>query len=110
MHREREAEGDEFADKETFVTQAYKDQLAATRKAEEEEKAREGLSLLAVALSSTQSANIHPQLRRSGRDPNSEAWLTSTSRCWKRVRLFTVLPSLQQRKPRQLLLLPADQA
>ena len=42
IQREREAEGDEFADKEAFVTQAYKDQMAEVRKAEQEEKEREG--------------------------------------------------------------------
>lgn len=42
IQREREAEGDEFADKEKFVTQAYKDLLEENRKAEEEEKRREG--------------------------------------------------------------------
>jgi len=42
IQREREAEGDEFADKEAFVTQAYKDQMAEVRKAEEEERQREG--------------------------------------------------------------------
>ncbi|KAG2368611.1 coiled-coil domain-containing protein 55-domain containing protein [Suillus spraguei] len=41
MQREREAEGDEFADKEAFVTQAYKDQMAEVRRAEEEERQRE---------------------------------------------------------------------
>ncbi|KAG8746918.1 hypothetical protein FRC10_003089 [Ceratobasidium sp. 414] len=41
MQREREAEGDEFEDKEKFVTQAYKDQMAEVRRAEAEEKARE---------------------------------------------------------------------
>ncbi|KAH6918544.1 Ccdc55 protein [Coprinopsis sp. MPI-PUGE-AT-0042] len=41
MQRERELEGDEFKDKEAFVTQAYKDQLAEVRRAEEEEKKRE---------------------------------------------------------------------
>ncbi|KEP54485.1 putative Ccdc55 protein [Rhizoctonia solani 123E] len=41
MQREREAEGDEFADKDKFVTQAYKDQMAEVRRAEAEEKARE---------------------------------------------------------------------
>ncbi|KIK57802.1 hypothetical protein GYMLUDRAFT_246781 [Collybiopsis luxurians FD-317 M1] len=43
MQREREREGDEFADKESFVTQAYKDQMAEVRKAEEEERQREEL-------------------------------------------------------------------
>ena len=46
IQREREAEGEEFADKEQFVTQAYKDQMAEVRKAEEEEKKREGMSNL----------------------------------------------------------------
>lgn len=41
IQREREQEGDEFADKEQFVTQAYKDQMAEVRRAEEEEKQRE---------------------------------------------------------------------
>ncbi|KAI0321895.1 coiled-coil domain-containing protein 55-domain containing protein [Amylostereum chailletii] len=43
MQRERELEGDEFADKEAFVTQAYKDQQAEVRKAEEEERQRDEL-------------------------------------------------------------------
>ncbi|KAJ3919118.1 coiled-coil domain-containing protein 55-domain containing protein [Lentinula edodes] len=43
MQRERELEGDEFADKEAFVTQAYKDQMEEVRKAEEEEKRRDEL-------------------------------------------------------------------
>ncbi|KAL1742927.1 coiled-coil domain-containing protein 55-domain containing protein [Schizophyllum fasciatum] len=41
MQREREREGDEFADKDAFVTQAYKDQMAEVRRAEEEERKRE---------------------------------------------------------------------
>ncbi|KXN89232.1 hypothetical protein AN958_05986 [Leucoagaricus sp. SymC.cos] len=41
MQRERELEGDQFKDKESFVTQAYKDQMEQVRKAEEEEKRRE---------------------------------------------------------------------
>ncbi|KAJ3725928.1 coiled-coil domain-containing protein 55-domain containing protein [Lentinula raphanica] len=43
MQRERELEGDQFADKESFVTQAYKDQMEEVRKAEEEEKRRDEL-------------------------------------------------------------------
>lgn len=39
--REREAEGDEFADKEKFVTEAYKKQQEENRRLEEEEKRRE---------------------------------------------------------------------
>ena len=44
IQRERELEGDEFKDKEAFVTQAYKDQMVELRKAEEEERQREGAS------------------------------------------------------------------
>ncbi|KAK9781887.1 putative Coiled-coil domain-containing protein 55-domain containing protein [Seiridium cardinale] len=39
--REREAEGEEFADKEKFVTEAYKKQQEENRRLEEEEKRRE---------------------------------------------------------------------
>ncbi|KAM4060198.1 coiled-coil domain-containing protein [Hirsutella rhossiliensis] len=39
--REREAEGDEFADKEKFVTEAYKKQQEENKRLEEEEKRRE---------------------------------------------------------------------
>lgn len=42
LEREREKEGDEFEGKEKFVTEAYKRQMEEVRKAEEEEKAREG--------------------------------------------------------------------
>jgi hypothetical protein len=48
IQREREAEGDEFRDKEAFVTQAYKDQMAEVRKAEEEERMREGMYSIAT--------------------------------------------------------------
>ncbi|KUI59571.1 hypothetical protein VP1G_06808 [Cytospora mali] len=41
IQREREAEGDEFADKEKFVTEAYKKKQEEDRIAEEEEKKRE---------------------------------------------------------------------
>ncbi|OBT68166.1 hypothetical protein VE03_02321 [Pseudogymnoascus sp. 23342-1-I1] len=41
LAREREVEGEEYADKEKFVTEAYKKQQAANRIAEEEEKVRE---------------------------------------------------------------------
>ena len=41
LAREREAEGDEFADKEKFVTDAYKKQQEEVRRIEEEEEKRE---------------------------------------------------------------------
>jgi coiled-coil domain-containing protein 55 len=43
LQREREAEGDEFADKEKFVTGAYKQQQEEVRQAEAEEKRRQEL-------------------------------------------------------------------
>jgi coiled-coil domain-containing protein 55 len=43
MQRERELEGDEFEDKDKFVTQAYKDQMAEVRRVEEEEAKRDGM-------------------------------------------------------------------
>lgn len=42
IQRERELEGDEFKGKEEFVTEAYKQQMEEVRKAEAEEKQREG--------------------------------------------------------------------
>jgi len=41
LAKEREAEGDEFADKEKFVTSAYKKQQEENRRLEEEERLRE---------------------------------------------------------------------
>ncbi|EXJ82652.1 hypothetical protein A1O3_06465 [Capronia epimyces CBS 606.96] len=41
LKRERDAEGDEFADKEKFVTEAYKKQQEEIKRMEEEEKKRE---------------------------------------------------------------------
>jgi coiled-coil domain-containing protein 55 len=43
LQREREAEGDMYAEKEEFVTDAYKKQMAEVRAAEEEEKKRDGM-------------------------------------------------------------------
>src|SRR6266699_3027437 len=42
MQREREAEVDEFAGKEKFVTEAYKKQQVENKRLEEEERRREG--------------------------------------------------------------------
>jgi coiled-coil domain-containing protein 55 len=52
VQREREAEGDEFRDKESFVTQAYKDQMAEVRRAEEDERKREGVCYITIPLTS----------------------------------------------------------
>ena len=42
VQREREREGEEFADKDAFVTPAYLAQQEELRKVEAEEKKREG--------------------------------------------------------------------
>lgn len=44
MQIEREKEGGEFDDKEKFVTAAYKAQMEEVRRAEEEERIKEGMS------------------------------------------------------------------
>lgn len=44
IQKEREREGDEFADKDQFVTPSYLKQQEELRKVEEEEKKREGAS------------------------------------------------------------------
>jgi hypothetical protein len=81
IQRERDMEGDEFKDKEAFVTQAYKDQMVELRKAEEEEKLREGTSCThrPTSLSSLDIDCFNAQRlrRRKGRDL-AVAWLSST--------------------------------
>lgn len=41
VQKEREAEGDEFGDKEAYVTPAYRAKLAELKRLEEEERLRE---------------------------------------------------------------------
>ena len=69
LQREREAEGDEFADKEQFVTQAYKDQMEEVRQAEEEEKKREGM----FDLPAYREQHTHPflELEKAKRGPTT---------------------------------------
>ncbi|KAI0065362.1 hypothetical protein BV25DRAFT_1821754 [Artomyces pyxidatus] len=62
IQREREAEGDEFKDKDAFVTQAYKDQMAEVRRAEEEERKREELEKKKKGNSSTGMAHFYKKL------------------------------------------------
>jgi coiled-coil domain-containing protein 55 len=50
VQREREMEGAEFGDKDSFVTPAYKAQQEELRKVEEEEKKKEGQYHSSVAL------------------------------------------------------------
>jgi len=63
LQHEREKEGDEFADKEKFVTEAYKKQMEEVRKAEEEEKRREGESWCVAELTGAE------ELRKSSKGP-----------------------------------------
>ena len=58
IQREREMEGDEFADKEAFVTEAYKQQMEEVRQAEAEEKAREGTSHIHFSTEPSGSSRI----------------------------------------------------
>lgn len=50
IERERAKEGDEFGDKDAFVTQAYKEQQEELRRLEEEEQLKEGKLILYVSL------------------------------------------------------------
>lgn len=70
IQREREMEGDEFVDKEKFVTQAYKDQLAANRKAEEDEKLREGV----YKYHNTLEVLLLMQIYRAGEKAEGQGW------------------------------------
>lgn len=68
LQREREKEGDEFEDKEKFVTEAYKKQMEEVRKAEEEEKAREGECAL-CSLCNAHMLTSSEALKKSNRGP-----------------------------------------
>ncbi|KDQ33319.1 hypothetical protein PLEOSDRAFT_20501 [Pleurotus ostreatus PC15] len=78
MQREREAEGDEFNDKEAFVTQAYKDQMAEVRKAEEEEKLREAMQKKKGG-ASTGMAHFYRKLLEES-EQNHEATVAATQK------------------------------
>ncbi|KAF8077918.1 coiled-coil domain-containing protein 55-domain containing protein [Lyophyllum atratum] len=78
MQLEREAEGDEFQDKEVFVTQAYKDQMAEVRKAEEEEKKREELKKKQGTTSSGMTHFYRKMLEES--EHNHEATVAATQK------------------------------
>lgn len=79
IQKEREQEGDEFADKEKFVTEAYKEQLSAIRKAEEEEKAKAGRCHdVFPYLRLTQVVQSWPKRRNQG----PQEWPTSTKLCY----------------------------
>lgn len=101
LERERQSEGEEFADKEKFVTEAYKRQMEEVRKAEEEEKAREGedlfwASLIAAAARKGAKGPGLTSLYKTMLDDNAarhEAAMAATS---------TAGPSLAIRPPTQV--------
>lgn len=64
MHREREAEGDLYQDKESFVTQAYKEQMEEVRRAEEEERKREGMSVFSYILASIEVSCVEARKKQ----------------------------------------------
>ncbi|PBK78194.1 hypothetical protein ARMSODRAFT_29146 [Armillaria solidipes] len=78
MQHEREAEGDEFKDKESFVTQAYKDQMAEVRRAEEEEKRRDEL-LKKQGGATTGMAHFYRKLLEDS-EQNHEATVAATQK------------------------------
>ncbi|KAG8935677.1 hypothetical protein FRC02_006953 [Tulasnella sp. 418] len=79
IQREREAEGDEFEGKEKFVTQAYKDQMEAVRKAEEEEKNREELAKKKGKLAPTGLANFYREYLQKTSDQNTATVAATTT-------------------------------
>ncbi|KAF8163328.1 coiled-coil domain-containing protein 55-domain containing protein [Crassisporium funariophilum] len=78
MQLEREAEGDQFMDKESFVTQAYKDQMEEVRKAEEEENKRDELRKKQGG-SSTGMTHFYRQLLEDS-ELNHEATVAATQK------------------------------
>ena len=78
IQRERAQEGDEFVDKEKFVTEAYKEQLATIRKAEEEEKAKTGRCHDVFRLLSL-TRTVQGWLKTRSRQP--QGWPSSTKLC-----------------------------
>ncbi|EGN95943.1 hypothetical protein SERLA73DRAFT_185382 [Serpula lacrymans var. lacrymans S7.3] len=79
IQREREAEGDEFNDKEAFVTQAYKDQMAEVRRAEEEEKKRDELERKKKGDSSTGMAHFYRKLLEETEQKHEETVAATSS-------------------------------
>lgn len=73
LQRERQAEGDEFADKEEFVTDAYKQQMAEVRAAEEAENKRIG-RIISITLLATYSCEAY-------RGREEETWRSTNRSC-----------------------------
>lgn len=96
MQLEREAEGDEFQDKESFVTQAYKDQMAQVREAEKEEKKREGKPLFFLRHNSIGLFTLFQSCSRS-RAVHRRGWRIFIASYWRTRSRSMMLPWLQPR-------------
>ena len=70
LAREREAEGEEYADKEKFVTSAYKKQQEENRRLEEEEKLREEQE--AKQNKGTGMASFYKNMLKKGEERHAE--------------------------------------
>ncbi|KZT09444.1 uncharacterized protein LAESUDRAFT_646838 [Laetiporus sulphureus 93-53] len=79
IQREREMEGDEFTDKEAFVTQGYKDQIAEMRRAEEEEKLQEELEKKKNKGLGTGMTHFYRKLLEESEQQHEEAVAATTS-------------------------------
>jgi coiled-coil domain-containing protein 55 len=100
IQREREMEGDEFAGKESFVTQAYKDQLAEIRRAEEEERLRNGV-LIPKRTRLIYLTSICPQKwRRERKGVHRRGWRTSIGNYWTNQSNSIQKPLWQLKNPR----------
>ncbi|KII88469.1 hypothetical protein PLICRDRAFT_111226 [Plicaturopsis crispa FD-325 SS-3] len=104
IQREREAEGDEFADKDAFVTQAYKDQMAEVRKAEAEEKAREAAERQKKGGASTGMAHFYKKLLDESEKKHEEAVAAAASTSQPKVTIGPQgpMPNLTITKPPDL--------
>lgn len=81
MQIEREKEGGEFDDKEKFVTSAYKAQMEEVRRAEEEERVKEGKPLLQTSFYLLTSGRADrwcvEELRKSKKGPGLTSFYKS---------------------------------
>lgn len=71
VQKEREAEGEQFADKESFVTSAYRDKLEQFKKMEEEEERMDRLEAIADVTKQPDMSGFHRHLFAQTFDPKS---------------------------------------
>ncbi|XP_015114509.1 nuclear speckle splicing regulatory protein 1 [Diachasma alloeum] len=71
VQKEREAEGEKFADKESFVTSAYREKLEQFKKIEEEEERMDRLEAIADVTKQPDMSGFHRHLFAQTFDPKS---------------------------------------